>query len=88
MDKAERAKVLKEGLRRQTLGADTLPSVCYYSVMNAGVSISAIEVSDDSSLLSVGFTNSHIKVWSLQSHKLKGLKPSTVLQDIDVVCSC
>ena len=46
----------------QTLAADSLPSVCFYSVMNSGVSVSAIETSDDSSLLAIGFTNSHIKV--------------------------
>lgn len=26
-----------------------------------------------------------LKVWSLQSHKLRGLKPTSVLQDLDVV---
>ena len=46
----------------QTLAADSLPSVCFYSVMNSGVSVSAIQTSDDSSLLAVGLTNSHIKV--------------------------
>ena len=59
-------QVLKTGLRAlkysQALAADSLPSVCFYSVMNSGVSVSAIETSDDSSLLAIGFTNSHIKV--------------------------
>ncbi len=84
VDKAEKAKAMRESLRRQPLGPDSLPSVCFYSVMNAGVSISAVEASDDSSLLAVGLTNAHIKVWSLQSHKLKGLRSSEVLQELDV----
>ena len=60
-DVAELSRVVKL-ISSQTLAADSLPSVCFYSVMNSGVSVSAIETSDDSSLLAIGFTNSHIKV--------------------------
>ena len=56
----------------QTLAADSLPSVCFYSVMNSGVSVSAIETSDDSSLLAIGFTNSHIKVKTCEKRRMIG----------------
>ena len=59
VDKAERAKALKEAARRQHLGPESLPSVCCYTVVNSGTSLTAFEVSDDSSLLAVGFANAH-----------------------------
>ena len=44
VDKAEKAKQLREAAKRQALGPDNLPSVCYYTVMNSGVSLTAVEV--------------------------------------------
>ena len=41
------------------------------------------EISDDSSILAVGFANSHVRVWSLLTQKLKGMKSGDLLQDID-----
>jgi transcription initiation factor TFIID subunit 5 len=41
------------------------------------------EISDDSSSLAVGFTNSQIKVWSLVPQKLRAMKSAEKLQDID-----
>ncbi len=83
VDKIERAKALKESLRRQNLGPDSLPSVCLYSVVNSSASVSAVEFSDDSSYLALGFTNSNIRVFSLLASKLRGLKSADELEDID-----
>lgn len=83
IDKAEKARALKDMARRQILGPSSLPSVCSYTVINTGTSLSAFEVSDDSSLLAVGFTNAHIRVCSLSSTKLKALKPASDLNDLD-----
>ncbi len=83
IDKIERAKALKESLRRQNLGPDSLPSVCLYSVVNSSATVSAVEFSDDSSMLALGFTNSNIRVFSLLASKLRGMKQSEELEDID-----
>ena len=47
--------------------------------MNATSSICVVEVSDDSSMAAVGFSNSNVKVWSLTPYKLKALKASDSL---------
>ena len=46
IDKAERAKILRECAKRQVLGPNNLPSICYYTVMNAAVSLSSVEVKE------------------------------------------
>lgn len=83
VDKAERARATRESYKRQTLGPDTLPSVCFYTVMNSTKTVTAIDLCDDSSLLGTGFSDATIKVWSLVPQKLKSLKPAEVLADID-----
>ena len=83
VDKAEKVKALREIFRRQNLSAETLPSIIFYTVLNAGSSPSAVEFCDDSSILALGFTNSIIKIWSLSPHKLKGLKSSESLDAIN-----
>lgn len=40
-------------------------------------------MSEDSSLLAVGFTDSIIKVWTLVPQKLRAMKSAEQLQDID-----
>jgi len=45
--------------------------------------VTSAEVSEDSSLLAVGFTDSIIKVWTLVPQKLRAMKSAEQLQDID-----
>lgn len=42
------------------------------------------EISEDASMMAVGFTDSRIKVWSLVPQKLKGMKNAEQLQDINL----
>ena len=42
--------------------------------MNCSARVTSINVSDDSSLLGAGFSDSVIKMWTLLPHKLKKLK--------------
>ena len=46
-DKAEKAKALREIFRRQDLST-SLPSIIYYTILNACSSPSAVEICDDS----------------------------------------
>lgn len=83
IDKAERAKALREIARRHQLSAETLPSICHYTVLNSSTSVCALDITDDSSLVALGFADSIVKVWSLNTHKLKGLKSADALDNID-----
>ncbi|KAL0274423.1 UNVERIFIED_CONTAM: hypothetical protein PYX00_006847 [Menopon gallinae] len=82
-DKLEKIKSLREASKRVTLGPETLPSVCMYTLLNSISTVTCAEICEDSSLLGVGFTDSLIKVWSLTPQKLKAMKSAEALQDID-----
>ncbi|KOC62223.1 Transcription initiation factor TFIID subunit 5 [Habropoda laboriosa] len=82
-DKLEKVKALREASKRVVLGPDTLPSICFYTLLNAVHSVTAAEVAEDSSLLATGFSDSCIKVWSLVPQKLRLMKTGEQLQDID-----
>ena len=45
-------------------------------------SLCAISISDDASLLAGSFDDSLVRLWSLTSKKLQGMKPSTQLSVI------
>ena len=51
--------------------------------MSAINRVTSAEVSEDSSLLAVGFTDSIVKVWTLVPQKLRAMKSAEQLQDID-----
>jgi len=51
-DKAEKAKALREIFRRQDLSSN-LPSIIYYTVLNSCSTPSAVEICDDSRLVSI-----------------------------------
>ena len=82
-DKLEKAKALRESLKRANLGPNNIPSICMYTLMNVSSQVTALAVTDDSSMLAAGLADSKIKVWSLLNHKLKRLKAATALQDIN-----
>lgn len=47
------------------------------------LSFFSAEISDDSSLIAIGFADSIIKVWSVTPSKLREMKPAEQLKDID-----
>jgi len=54
--------------------------IFFYEVLS---SVTAAEITEDSSLLATGFSDSGIKVWSLVPQKLKLMKTGEQLQDIN-----
>ncbi|CAB3231072.1 unnamed protein product [Arctia plantaginis] len=82
-DKIEKGKALREASKRIQLGPESLPSICFYTLLNSGHTAVCTDICDDSTLLAVGFSNSHIKVWTLTPVKLRGMKSAEKLQDID-----
>ncbi|XP_022195379.1 transcription initiation factor TFIID subunit 5 [Nilaparvata lugens] len=82
-DKIEKIKAMREATKRVTLGPECLPSICCYTLLNANHTVTCAEISEDSSTLAVGFSDSIIKVWSLMPQKLRAMKSAEQLQDID-----
>ncbi|CEQ42293.1 SPOSA6832_04096, partial [Sporobolomyces salmonicolor] len=50
------------------------PSVCLFTVHDAGDSLSTVSFSDDSSIMAAGFGESYIRLWSLTGKGLKALR--------------
>lgn len=82
-DKIEKGKAIREASKRVQLGPDSLPSICFYTLLNSGQTAICADICDDSTLLAVGFNNSSIKVWTLTTNRLRGMKSADKLQDID-----
>jgi transcription initiation factor TFIID subunit 5 len=83
IDKNEKIKALREAQKRVNLGPDNLPSVCYYTLLNSLYTVTCAEISEDSSLIAIGFSDATIKVWPMTPMKLRELKPADQLKEID-----
>jgi transcription initiation factor TFIID subunit 5 len=83
-DKLEKIKAYREASKRVTLGPEYLPSVCCYTLLNANYTVTCAEITEDSSMLAVGFSDSIVKVWTLVPQKLKSMKTAEQLQDVNV----
>lgn len=86
-EKLDKVVALRESLKRRKLGPESLPSICFFTLLNANhQTMSAIcaEISEDSSLLAAGFSDSSVRVWALNpNNKLKGMKSAAELELID-----
>ncbi|KAK8378853.1 hypothetical protein O3P69_009523 [Scylla paramamosain] len=83
IDRMERAKAFRDTLKRVTLQKDTLPSICFYTFLNATGNITSVDISDDSSILAYGTSDSQIRVQSITPIKLRCMKSAEQLSDID-----
>ncbi|CAG03344.1 unnamed protein product, partial [Tetraodon nigroviridis] len=73
-DKLDKIMYMKETTKRIRLGPDTLPSICFYSFLNAYQGLTGVDVTDDSSLIAGGFADSTVRVWSVTPKKLRKVK--------------
>ncbi|KAG7281981.1 hypothetical protein CRUP_003039 [Coryphaenoides rupestris] len=69
-DKLDKIMNLKEATKRVRLGRDNLPSICFYSFLNAYQGLTAVDFTDDSSLIAGGYADSTVRVWSVTPKKL------------------
>ncbi|KAB7498254.1 Transcription initiation factor TFIID subunit 5 [Armadillidium nasatum] len=83
IDKLEKAKAIRDAMKRVTLSKDNLPSICFYTFLNSNASLTSVEFSDDSSLLAFGTSDSFVCIQSITPAKLKALKSVEQLNDID-----
>lgn len=82
-DKMEKINAFREAMKRVKVGKDNLPSICFYTLTNSFQGVTCIEVTEDSSLLSAGFADSSIRVFTVSPNKLRGMKPPNELEIID-----
>ena len=88
-DKLDKIMNMKETTKRVRLGPDCLPSICFYTFLNAYQGLTAVDVTDDSSLIAGGFADSTVRVWSVTPKKLRSVKqasdPSLIDKESDDV---
>lgn len=77
-EKLDKMAAAREATKRLKLGPEQLPSICLYTLLNGhhhhtGAVICA-SLSEDSSLMAVGLSDSTIKVWALTPTKLKKMR--------------
>ncbi|EDO33060.1 predicted protein, partial [Nematostella vectensis] len=82
-DKIHKAQILRESAKKLKLSAEVLPSICFYSLLNANEGVNCATISEDAALLSAGFEDSTIRIWTLTPRKLRMLKPPSELNKID-----
>eukprot|EP00039_Didymoeca_costata_P007912 m.105346 g.105346 ORF g.105346 m.105346 type:complete len:653 (-) comp13871_c0_seq1:167-2125(-) len=75
---------LKDMRKRVELSSSQLPSTCLYTFFNAKGRIHSLAISDDASLIAASFSDSYIKIFSLDGKGLRGLKSSTELNEGDI----
>lgn len=86
-EKLDKQQAIREVSKRLKLGPETLPSVCFYTLLNGhhhhNSAALCAEISEDSRLMAAGFSDSSIRVWALAEEKLKGMKPASELETLD-----
>lgn len=86
-EKIDKVAANREAAKRLKLGPDSLPSICFYTLLNGhhhhNSAALCSELSEDSSLLAAGFSDSTIRVWALTPCKLKTMKPAPDLEHLD-----
>ncbi|CAL4074885.1 unnamed protein product, partial [Meganyctiphanes norvegica] len=83
VDIIEKGKIMRDSLKRVTLSKDMLPSICFYTFLNAVGNVTCCDISDDSSLLANGTSDSQVRVHSITPAKLRAMKSVDNLEDID-----
>ncbi|KAF9202625.1 Transcription initiation factor TFIID subunit 5 [Haplosporangium sp. Z 27] len=67
-------EALRDSRKRVALGPSSLPSICAYTFHNAHENINCVAVSEDTTLMAAGFSESYVRLWSLNGEKLRGFR--------------
>jgi transcription initiation factor TFIID subunit 5 len=67
-------EALRDSRKRVALGPSSLPSICAYTFHNAQENINCVAVSEDATMMAAGFSESYIRLWSLNGEKLRGFR--------------
>ncbi|XP_055333771.1 transcription initiation factor TFIID subunit 5-like [Paramacrobiotus metropolitanus] len=83
LERVDKLNGWKDALKLARLGSDRLPSICCLTLMNSDAYLCSTSLSDDSSLLAAGFSDSKIRLFSLTNRKLRAMKSATDLAEVD-----
>ncbi|KAF9101390.1 Transcription initiation factor TFIID subunit 5 [Mortierella sp. GBA35] len=67
-------EALRDSRKRVALGPSSLPSICAYTFHNAQENINCVAVSEDTTMMAAGFSESYVRLWSLNGEKLRGFR--------------
>ncbi|TKR92584.1 hypothetical protein L596_007211 [Steinernema carpocapsae] len=81
--KAEKRQTQKDLLKKTKINADSPPNICMFTVSNAGGGVTAVDVTEDSSLIGLGYGDSVIQVNVTGDSSLYPLKPIEELEALD-----
>jgi len=86
-DKQDRIIAQKEASMRRKLSSENLPSICLYTIFNAKEAHNSAAlcstITEDSSIIAVGLSDSTVRVWALTPNNLRQLKPAHELEELD-----
>jgi len=82
-DKLERARYLREVSKKVNLGPDSRPSILFHTFVNSLHGLTSLDICEDASTLAAGFSDSHLRVWSLSTSKLRSIKQPEDLNVVD-----
>ncbi|KAK0426231.1 hypothetical protein QR680_009598 [Steinernema hermaphroditum] len=81
--KAEKRQAQKDLLRRTKINAETPPNICMYTVANASGGVTCVDVTEDSSLIAIGYGSSAIQIKAVGETSLYPLKSMDDLDNVD-----
>ncbi|ORX60557.1 WD40 repeat-like protein [Hesseltinella vesiculosa] len=65
---------IRDMAKRLPLGSDSLPSICCFTFHNTYHTLNCLRLTRDASMVAGGFSDSFIKIWSLNGEKLRGFR--------------
>ena len=74
--------LFKALLQQAHLSPASLPCICFYSFLNCHATLNTVSINSSGTLMSAGFSDSKVRIWSLTQLKLKNLKPPDLLADL------
>ncbi|PAV76518.1 hypothetical protein WR25_13645 [Diploscapter pachys] len=81
----EKKNICKDAVKMTIISAEAPPSICMFTALNAYGGLASCDVSDDSSLLALGYGDSGINLFALdESRGLKKLRTADDLEKLDM----
>lgn len=67
-------EALRDSRKRAALSPSSLPSICAYTFHNTHGNLNCVTVSEDATLMAAGFSESYVRLWSLEGKELRGMR--------------
>ncbi|XP_071120489.1 TAF5-like RNA polymerase II p300/CBP-associated factor-associated factor 65 kDa subunit 5L [Mytilus edulis] len=74
---SESMKLLKQAIKSVREGQPSVSSICFYTYINAYQGLCSVDISSDQGMISSGFEDSSIKIWSVSPGSLQTKETDT-----------